>query len=75
VLRFPARTQSPKTLGASLFDRTADDKRADKISPRTNGTFGFCRHTIQSSKKQKSHFLLTHGRTNRIKKVTLYNKK
>jgi type II restriction enzyme len=32
-------------------------------------------HTSQRSKNQKSHFLPTHGRTNRIKKVTLYNKK
>ncbi|MFQ3576586.1 MAG: hypothetical protein SNJ77_09135, partial [Cytophagales bacterium] len=38
---------------------------------RTNGTFGFCQHTSQRSKNQKSHFLPTHGQTNGHKKVNL----
>jgi hypothetical protein len=45
-----------RPLGASLFDRTTDDKQADKISPRTNGTFGFARHTSRPFAKPKEPF-------------------
>ena len=43
-------------LGASLFDRTTDDKQTDKISPRTNGTFGFARLTSRPFAKPKEPF-------------------
>ena len=42
-------------LGASLFDRTTDHKQSDKISPRTNGTFGFARN-LWSFYKTKRHY-------------------
>jgi len=32
---------------------------AEKKASRTNSTFGFCRHTSQNLKNQKSYFLPT----------------
>ncbi len=61
--------EKPKV--ARIFVRLVTSCAQCKKANRTNSTFGFCRHTSQRRKNQKSCFLPTHGQTNRYKKVNL----
>ncbi len=53
MLRFPARTQSPETLQATLTDRQCDHQPTEKKPAAHFSTFGFARHTSRPLAKPK----------------------